>query len=318
MSILAQKFNTSKPENTPERLERLKAVLKETPTGRQSLAFLEQEKLKLSFERMQDCFGYFEPRTHRLALNPVCSDADLTLTLVHEIRHAWQDKQIETLSPSLTPAAFLTQGFAIEADACVAEIAFAFENKEKHPELLEAHQSTSYAPMSTAFEETLNTTGHLEKAKESAFIQWYGLSSLKESYAETYIKRLSSIAKNALNQKAVDETVLVEKASTQKLVQSLLKDYEGKPYLKNPEQIESKKCLCVTEFQARKLCSSLLSLAQKNKKTPQDFELEKLSVRQISGKEKPFLSVYDEMKKEREKRQPPNLQALLASRKGGR
>ena len=129
---LGKLFRRPRIDQSPERMERLKKMLSESKTGRQTLEFLEQKGSEMIFEPMK-YYGYFSPDKNLVALNPKMSDEDLAVTFVHEVRHAWQDSQMKTTDPKSNPRSFLVNGFLIEADACAAEVMYAHEMREKIP-----------------------------------------------------------------------------------------------------------------------------------------------------------------------------------------
>lgn len=274
----AFKKKTSSADQSPERLERLKAMLAESKTGKQTLDFLEQKGSKIVFEKMP-YYGYFSPDDNLVALNPDMSDEDLAVTFVHEVRHAWQDSLMETTSPEMTPKAFLVSGYAIEADACASEVMYAHEMREKNPRIWEAHQASPYAPMSTVFERTLKETGDLDKARAASLLKWYDLK-VKPSYGNTYVDYMATVANELRKQKELEPQYFAENRSTKKIVSTLFKDYDGKPFFKDKEYkaLEDSDKLSLNAHQAKKLVTALIPFMKKYKRTPEDLGLDKIYV----------------------------------------
>ena len=118
---LAKLFRRPRVDQSPERMERLKKMLSESKTGRQTLEFLEQKGSKMVFEPMK-YYGYFAPDKNLVALNPKMSDEDLAVTFVHEVRHAWQDSQVKTTDTKSNPRSFLVNlGRSPEIGLCADE-----------------------------------------------------------------------------------------------------------------------------------------------------------------------------------------------------
>lgn len=296
---LAKAFKKQKADQSPERLERLKKMLAESKTGQQTLEFLEQKGSKIIFEKM-NYYGYFSPDNNLVALNPAMSDEDLAVTFVHEVRHAWQDSKMETTSPEMTPKAFLVSGFAIEADACAAEVMYAHEMREKNPKIWAAHQKSVYAPMSTAFDKTFKETGDVEKARADALLTWYDLK-VKSSYADTYVDYMSQIARELKKQKELEPQYFAENRSTKQIVDTLCKDYDGNQFLKDDKIMETSAKLSISEKQAYKLSRALFPYMTKYKRTAEQLGLDKIAVNRSNGEKTNCAVILKQVKLEKSK-----------------
>lgn len=274
-------FRRPRIDQSPERMERLKKMLSESKTGRQTLEFLEQKGSEMIFEPMK-YYGYFSPDKNLVALNPKMSDEDLAVTFVHEVRHAWQDSQMKTTDPKSNPRSFLVNGFLIEADACAAEVMYAHEMREKNPKIWDAHQKSGYAPMSTEFEKTFNETGDTEKARESALLKWYDLK-VKRSYGDTYVKYMAYIARALKKQKEMEPQYLSTNKSTQKMVDKLCVDYDKKPFMTDGKKLETPEKLFINEEQAKKLSKALIPYMAKYNRTPEKLGLPQITVVRPDG-----------------------------------
>lgn len=294
---LAKAFKKQKVDQSPERMERLKKMLSESKTGQQTLDFLEQKGSKIIFEKM-NYYGYFSPDNNLVALNPAMSDEDLAVTFVHEMRHAWQDSQMDTTSPEMTPKSFFVSGFAIEADACAAEVMYAHEMREKNPKIWAAHQKSGYAPMSTAFEKTFKETGDTEKARADALLKWYDLK-VKFSYADTYVDYMSQVAKELKKQKEMEPQYFAENRPTKLIVDTLCKDYDGKQFLKDDKVMETPEKLSISEKQARKLSRALLPYMTKYRRTAEQLGLDKVAVNRPDGEKTNCAAVLKQVKAEK-------------------
>ena len=56
-------FNQPPCDESPERMETLKNMLKESQIGRETLEFLKEKGSKLIFEKIDKVYGYFSPET---------------------------------------------------------------------------------------------------------------------------------------------------------------------------------------------------------------------------------------------------------------
>ncbi len=293
---LARAFKKQHVDQSPKRMERLKKMLSESKTGKQTLDFLEEKGSKLIFEKM-DYYGYFSPDNNLVALNPAMSDEDLAVTFVHEVRHAWQDSQMETTSPEMTPKSFLVSGFEIEADACAAEVMYAHEMREKNPKIWEAHQKSPYAPMSTAFEKTFKETGDADKARADALLTWHSLK-VKNHYADTYVDYMSAVAKELKKQKELEPQYFAEDRSSKLIVDTLGKDYDGKQFFTNHEALETPERLSISEKQAKKLARAMIPYMSKYHRTAEQLGLDKVTVNRTDGTQTNCADVLKQVKEE--------------------
>lgn len=278
---LARAFKNQKTDTSPERMERLKKMLSESKTGRQTLEFLDQKGSTMVFEKMK-YYGYFSPDKNLVALNPKMSDEDLAVTMVHEIRHAWQDSQMQTTSPEMTPKSFFVSGFAIEADACAAEVTYAHEMRKTNPKIWDAHQKSGYAPMSTAFEKTFKETGDVDKARADALLTWYDLK-VRQSYTKGYTQYINTVARELTKQKDLEPQYFAEDRSTQKIVDTLFRDYDGKQFLSDAKSLETPERLSIGEKRAKIMSRALVPYMSKYKRTPEQLGLDKITVNREDG-----------------------------------
>lgn len=297
---LARAFKKQRVDQSPKRMERLKKMLSESKTGKQTLDFLKEKGSDLIFEKM-DYYGYFSPDKNLVALNPAMSDEDLAVTFVHEVRHAWQDSQMATTSPEMTPKAFLVSGFEIEADACAAEVMYAHEMREKNPKIWEAHQKSPYAPMSTAFEKTFKETGDADKARAEALLTWHSLK-VKNHYADTYVDYMSAVAKELKKQKELEPQYFAEDRSSKLIVDTLGKDYDGKQFFTDYKALETPERLSIGERQAQKLSRALIPYMKKYHRTSEQLGLEKVTVNRTDGTRTDCANVLQQVKGEQDRR----------------
>ena len=276
--ILNWLFHRPKVDKSPERMEHLKEMLAESKIGQQTLDFLQSNETSLDFEKAE-CYGYYNPDYNKIALNPYMSDEDLLTTLVHETRHAWQSTKMDTNTPKMTPKAFLMTGFAAEADACAAEVSFAYEMKEKNPKIWEAHQKSPYGEMGNVYEKAMNETGDAGKARAEAMMAWYNLP-VKQKYTGQYTEFLSLVANGWL----MNPANFTEDRDGQMLADAFGTDYEGKRFFSDGKALESEKRIYVDETQADDLCSSMFRYMTGCERSAEDFGLDKIAVHCQDGK----------------------------------
>ena len=285
---LKKAFNNDQNyDQSPERMERLKTMLKKSQIGRETLDFLEEKGSKLIFEKMP-YYGYFSPEENIVALSPRFSDEDLAITFVHEVRHARQDSIMTNTSSDMTPETLLKNGFMIEADACAAECVLAHQMMDMGDNsIFEAHQKTAYAPMSTAFEKEFEKSHDWNKARDAAFMEWYNLP-VKPGYASQYIDFMKEIVKE--NSSADFRNDMDAK----KMAQKLCLDSNGECYIQNPKKLESPEKLNVNEKQADTMIQTLRTFIRRQNRSAERLGLDKIYVEHDNGS---YTTVREEMKK---------------------
>ncbi|MBO4643182.1 MAG: hypothetical protein J5716_01070 [Alphaproteobacteria bacterium] len=295
-------------DQSPERMERLKKILKKTEIGRETLDFLDQKGSDLIFEKMP-YYGYFSPEENIVALSPRFSDEDLAITFIHEVRHARQDSIMTNTSSDMTPETILKNGFLIEADACAAECVFAHQMMEQGDNsIFEAHQKTAYAPMSTAFEAEFEKSHDWNKAREAAMMAWYDLP-VKPGYADQYIDFMKEIVKNN------DSADFRNEMDTKKMAQMLCLDSNGECYIQNPKKLESPEKLNVSEKQANTMMQTLKTFIRRQNRPAERLGLDKVYVEHSDGT---YTTVREEMKKAKAKEKNNAAVRNAANGKGGR
>lgn len=303
----------SEADMSPERMERLKATLRKSKIGRETLDFLKANGSGLGFEKMP-YYGYFSPEENRVAISPDFSDEDLVITLVHEIRHAKQDSIMHNTTPDMVPATMFKNGFMIEADACAAECVLAHEMMEQGDDsIFKAHQKTAYGPMSTAFEAEFDKSHDWNKARSAAMLEWYHLP-VKPGYANQYIDFMGEIAKD--KDKEGQKIYFQHAIPTQKMSDKLCIDSKGTPYLQNPKMLDLPERINLNEKQAKKLSDIMRPYMRKSGKTAEKLGLDKVFVKHADGS---FTTMADQVKADKAKNKN-NAQAVAAAkgRRGGR
>ena len=280
-------------DESPERMENLKKMLKASQIGRETLDFLKEKGSKLIFEKIPKVYGYFSPEQNVVALNPQFSDEDLAITFVHEVRHARQDSIMKNLDPEMKPDTMLKNGFMIEADACATECVLAHQMIDKGDfSIFEKHQKTPYAGMTTAFEKEFDKSGDWNKARDAAFMEWFNLP-VKPGYAKQYIDFMGEIAKESMKQK-VENECFIKDIDIKEMAKRLCIDSKGECYIQNPKRLESPEKLNISEKQAAEMVGGLRTFMNKQKRTPERMGFDNIYVKHPDGS---YTTLRDERKK---------------------
>ena len=286
-------FNQPPCDESPERMETLKNMLKESQIGRETLEFLKEKGSKLIFEKIDKVYGYFSPDKNIVALNPQFSDEDLAITFVHEVRHARQDSIMKNLDPEMKPDTMLKNGFMIEADACATECVLAHQMIEKGDfSIFEKHQKTPYAGMTTAFEKEFDKSKDWNKARDAAFMEWFNLR-VKPGYAQQYVDFMGEIAKESIKQKEEDGC-FIKDIDIKQMAKKLCINSKGECYIQNPKKLESPEKLNISEKQAAALVQGLRTFMSKQKRSPERMGMDNIYVKHADGT---YTTVHEERKK---------------------
>lgn len=153
----------------------------------------------------------------RLLLNPALPDADLVLTLAHELRHVMQDQVAPDARPGIDKSLFdaVALNRVREADAETAAIEVAAEvTAAGEMDLLARYRegaATRYQPMVAAF----LREDRPDMARRAAFDAWYGLDAVRNGYD------LGQIHEYRETLEAVEATVRAEPAALPALARTL-------------------------------------------------------------------------------------------------
>lgn len=105
------------------RIRDIRRLMAKSPLGKELLKWADANNIRIEMDHQTQAGGYYYQGYKIVALSARNSNEDLTGTLAHEIRHAWQDSHgmIPSLSDNLaqlqTPEDYITQIKFIEADA---------------------------------------------------------------------------------------------------------------------------------------------------------------------------------------------------------
>ena len=76
------------------RLEKITKKMQEIPIGKEIIDWANKNQVKIEFAD-QDVEGKFHADKEKITLGEGYSDIELMVALSHELRHAWQDKQVD-------------------------------------------------------------------------------------------------------------------------------------------------------------------------------------------------------------------------------
>lgn len=274
---LQQAFETP-PDLSPERLAKLEKIVCESPTGKKTLEDAKKTGVQIRFETGMKCMGLFSPRRNAIILNADRADDNLVSTLVHEARHVWQERIRDiTYTTAQVPTTLLMAGFAVEADACTTETLFAHEMKEKRPEIWAAHQKEKYAPVSSAFEKTLNETQDISSAMDSAFQAWYTLP-VRDLYAGDFVNYAEKGATSFFSDSSFRQSLTPEE-----LAKKLCMTPDNKCYLKNPAVLTSPEKLHLTPEKKDQLDKAVTTWAKKHNRPLSSVETGAIYIKNTDG-----------------------------------
>ncbi len=75
-------------------IENILNKMRNIPIGNEIIGWASEHNIKIEFQN-QDDEGKYHPDTNIITLSPEYSDNELMVALAHELRHAWQDKQVD-------------------------------------------------------------------------------------------------------------------------------------------------------------------------------------------------------------------------------
>ena len=136
--------------------------------------------------------------------------------------------------------------------------------------------------MSTAFEKTFKETGDVDKARADALLTWYDLK-VRQSYTKGYTQYINTVARELTKQKDLEPQYFAEDRSTQKIVDTLFRDYDGKQFLSDAKSLETPERLSIGEKRAKIMSRALIPYMSKYKRTPEQLGLDKITVNREDG-----------------------------------
>ncbi len=234
-------------------------LLKETfdliasvPAGKKLLDEVAQGGYDIYFETFCGSnLGCMYSGNKKIMLSPPShgSAAELAATAFHEMTHALQQERTGYLgnkSSDLTLADQFKFHRAAEAAAWTEEANFAYQIKDKHPEV--EHMVNRF-PMYRAFAAEMEQSGDKGKAGEAAFKAWYGFKHYQDSYEDNHVRNFSYFMDQsyANRKKALFDTIPSESVLEKVFISDELRQNIS------PDFLTSKEAFSVSDYAINKL-----------------------------------------------------------------
>lgn len=134
----------------------------------------------------------FQNKTIMLCPGLHTSAASVATTLVHEMVHCVQEDRSGNMFQNIAEYKTADQVKylrAIEAGAWQTGADFAWQIKDRHPEILKDMQKF---PMYSAYDAEMKASADREKANAAAFREWYTFDWYKQSYNQAHLSIITS------------------------------------------------------------------------------------------------------------------------------
>ncbi len=157
---------------------------------------LRETGLRVCIDLSTDCRGYYEPEANVLALGHGLATAEMTLILVHELRHLAQSRDGYALSLAVDLTEHVRQTYALEADAQAFATLYAWRSSMMgRGELWRvALGQARFGDIAEAFAAAIGKGEDTSTATRAAFSAWYASPWRRERYflaaASAYLDRL--------------------------------------------------------------------------------------------------------------------------------
>ncbi|MBO4521121.1 MAG: hypothetical protein J5787_07945 [Alphaproteobacteria bacterium] len=207
---------------------------------------------KFLYEAMYNVNGACDYDHQTVRLNSYFRQNDLAPILVHECTHVQQvDRLMKQTGVekagdfinALDACDFIKLNRALEADACAHQAAFAYQMKDKYPQVFKKEMET---PMMKAYVSEMEKSGDETKAMQASFKAWYKFKNYQETYDNQFVKQISAnIANKQKNPKAKTKTI-----SNEQIVSLCL--HNGKSYI-SPDFLSEAENMAVSEKDKEKL-----------------------------------------------------------------
>lgn len=162
---------------------------------------------ELKFDKQaakEGLYGYADPCEECCVLNPQNTLAQNIVTLAHELRHAYQFtyEKLDDLAYSENDTkTMLLKNRTMEADAESYGCRVAWELKEQGNDLCWQDFSKDFPEIAQPFEKTLIETGDVNQARTAAFKGWYDNAERRDSYDQSVVASIESIAPEVFKKK---------------------------------------------------------------------------------------------------------------------
>lgn len=258
-SELAGAFGQKPADCSLKRVKALKRLVGESSFGQSVLDEAQKGGVRIMLDdEMTDGSGFFDPEQNVICLNAKESDAALASTLIHESRHAWQERQGVRFDAELKVDSFMMAGFAMEADAVATEARFAYEMRPKHPEIWESLLDSRYAAVAKGFEKGVKETHMIGDGLNRAFSAWF-TTPVVPLYADDYVDCLCDLSRKSCGEQ---HSFLSRDVSSRQIAAAYCRS--GKDvYLKDPDMLAKPETLHLSPEQKQKLDTALTEWAER-------------------------------------------------------
>lgn len=194
--VLQQAFQNNRPPQEEEKklLSDVFDLISSVPEGKKLVDDVSAMGFTVRFDAFRgDMDGCMFGKQKHIMLCPCQhgSVAALAATAFHEMTHAVQNERSGQLladSAGLNIADQFKFQRAAEAAAWTEEAKFAYQIKDKYPEVL---KHVEQFPMYRAFAGEMEKSGDMAKAGEAAFKTWYGYKHYQNSYENQHVSNIS-------------------------------------------------------------------------------------------------------------------------------
>ncbi|MBR1778447.1 MAG: hypothetical protein IJ752_07710 [Alphaproteobacteria bacterium] len=182
----------------------------EFPKGKEVMNDVAFKGYKFLYEAMMGVNGACDYDHKTVRLNSFFRQNDLAPILVHECTHVRQvDRLLEktgvekagSFINALDAYDFIKLNRALEADACAHQAAFAYQMKDRYPQVFEKEMKT---PMMQAYSAEMDKSGDETKAMQASFKAWYCFKNYQESYEKQFLAQLKFNAENKAKNPAAE------------------------------------------------------------------------------------------------------------------
>ena len=241
-------LNNSDRENFSSLLK----TVYEFPKGKEVMNDVAFKGYKFLYEAMYTVNGACDYDHQTVRLNSFFRQPELAPVLVHECTHVQQiDRLMEKTGVkkagdfinSLDASDFIKLNRALEADACAHQAAFAYQMKDKYPQVFEKEMES---PMMKAYVSEMEKSGDEKKAMQASFKAWYGFKNYQETYDDQFVKQMKVNAEN----KQKNPKAKTTKITNEQIVALCL--HNGKSYI-SPDFLSQAENMAVTEKDKKSL-----------------------------------------------------------------
>lgn len=183
-------------EQDRARIEKLLEWIAVTPSGKDLVEFVRNTKLRIAFdESLYNGAAAFSPAPRCIRLSPYASEEHLAISLCHELRHAWQEREGLVLKSAKHVFDYLVNTRFAEADAFSFASQMAYELERAHPRLAFNKAAMKICkPVHLAFTKAVNgknSDAAVTIARSKAFDAWF-TAPIRSQYDHDALKAVRS------------------------------------------------------------------------------------------------------------------------------